>query len=75
LIIAMVAKWDYDHPVTLDGIGELPGCDYDELRRVVATFVTQLLPSAAPNPDHQSPTSGSERSATASEPTPNHPSS
>jgi len=56
VIVAMVESWSFDAPVTLDGLLDLPGPAYDELKNVTGKSVTALLPNFGPNPDPDSPT-------------------
>ena len=55
-IVALVAKWSLDTPVTLDSVLDLPAKDYDRLRTVVAPLVNQLFVDAGPDEDPASPT-------------------
>jgi hypothetical protein len=57
LIVALVAEWSHPAPVTLEGILDIPGADYDALRRAVAPMVTDLVPDfTEPDPAPGSPT-------------------
>lgn len=56
LIVALVASWSYDAPVTLDSVLDLPQQDYEALKRAVAPHVTALMPDFSTSPDPDSPT-------------------
>ncbi|MBM9504521.1 hypothetical protein [Actinacidiphila acididurans] len=55
LIVALVAGWSYGHPVTLDGVQDIPGHDLDALRKECAPLMRQLMPDFEPTPDPESP--------------------
>lgn len=55
LIPAMVAGWSYGFPVSADAALDMPGRDYDALRKAVAPFMSQLSPDFEPSADPASP--------------------
>lgn len=59
LVVAMVAGWSYDFPVSEDACQDVPGRDLDALREAVSSFLPQLLPGFEPTPDSDSPTAPS----------------
>lgn len=44
LALALISGWSFDEPLTLDGLLNLGGRTYDDIRREVAPFVSKLLP-------------------------------
>jgi hypothetical protein len=56
LILARVAAWSYDLPITLDSVLDLPAGDYYLLQEVTAKDITQMMPNFAQNSDTNSPT-------------------
>jgi len=44
LVVAMVAEWSFENPISLDGVMDLPSKTYDDLRKLVAPFVSKLIP-------------------------------
>lgn len=59
LVVALVAGWSYEFPVTADSCQDLPTRDLDALREIVAPYMAQLLPGFEPDPDPASPTAPS----------------
>jgi hypothetical protein len=55
LVVAMVAGWSYDFPVSEDACQDVPGRDLDALREAVSAYLPQLLPGFEPTPDADSP--------------------
>lgn len=55
-IVALVAEWSYDFPISVETVGDLPGDAYDELRRATAKQALALIPDFSPDPDPASPT-------------------
>lgn len=55
LILALVAAWSYEHPVSAEGLGELPGCAYDAIKAHCETLRSALMPSFKPTPEGDSP--------------------
>lgn len=56
LVIALAKAWSFEEPITLEGLGNLPGNTYDALQKIVAPMVTDLMPSFEATPDADSPT-------------------
>lgn len=56
VIVALVESWSFDLPITLDGLLDLPGAAYDELKAITGKSITALLPNFTPNADPDSPT-------------------
>lgn len=56
VIVAMVAEWSFDLPISPETVGDLPGDAYDVLRQETARGIRELLPDFSPNPDPASPT-------------------
>lgn len=63
LVVAMVAGWSYDFPVSADSVQDLPGRDLDALREECSPYMTQLMPGFDSSPDPDSPTAPSGDSA------------
>jgi hypothetical protein len=55
IVLALVAEWSFDLPITADGLLDLPGAVYDSLREQTAKFTTALLPDFSPSTDDESP--------------------
>jgi len=67
MVVALVAKWSYDRPITLDNVLDLPGADYDKLREVTsARYNGKGYVDTEPNPDPASPTAPSNGSGSVS---------
>jgi hypothetical protein len=56
VIVALVAEWSFEGPVSVEAVGDLPGDAYDVLRRETAKWVNDLIPDFSPDPDPASPT-------------------
>jgi len=56
LILARIAAWSYDLPITLDSVLELPSGDYQILQEVTAKDITEMMPNFAQDNDPSSPT-------------------
>jgi hypothetical protein len=56
LVVAVVAGWSHDFPVTYDTILDLPVRDLDALREAVTPYLSQLMPDFSPQKDKDSPT-------------------
>lgn len=65
-VVALVERWDFPEPITLEAVVERKHRDYDALRELVAPLVGQLFLDASPSPDPQSPTAPSAGSSSAS---------
>jgi hypothetical protein len=55
MVLERVMGWSFDQPVTMDGLQELPGPVYDELRELCSTNA-DAGPDFSPTPDPASPT-------------------
>jgi hypothetical protein len=55
LAVALIPSWSLEVPVSLEAVMDLPGADYNEIRRAVAPFLTQMLPDFSPSPEDGSP--------------------
>lgn len=60
LVIALTKAWSFDEPITLEGLGNLPGNAYDALQKIVAPMVADLMPSFEATPSADSPTDPSD---------------
>lgn len=56
LIVARVAAWSYDVPVTLDAVLDLPAGVYEVLQVATADRITDMMPSFSASHDPASPT-------------------
>jgi len=54
--IALIEKWSFGDVVSLEGLLDLPGKAYDEIQKIVAPMVSDLMPSFEVTPDPESPT-------------------
>jgi len=66
-IVAFTKNWTRPEPITLESVLDLPGPDYDALRRAVAPMVNDLFVRFTASKDPDSPTAPSSGSATRSE--------
>lgn len=48
-IVALVSEWSFERPITVETVGELEGDDYDEVRRILAPHVKELMPRFDPS--------------------------
>lgn len=56
-IVALVASWSLDTPITLDTVVDLPGEDYDALFDAAVQRLPALMPNfTAPDTEPESPT-------------------
>jgi len=51
LAIAMISAWSFDGAVSIEGLMDLPSKTYDDIRKVVTPFITDLMPDFGDNPD------------------------
>ena len=56
LILARVAAWSFDMPITLDSVLDLPAGDYYILQEATAKDITEMMPNFAQDHDPSSPT-------------------
>lgn len=56
LILARVAAWSFDLPITLDSVLDLPASDYYLLQEVAAKDITEMMPNFVQNTNPSSPT-------------------
>lgn len=56
VIIAAVESWNYPFDVTYDNLLDVAARDLDELRRVAAPYINELMPDFSINKDKNSPT-------------------
>jgi len=56
LILARVAAWSFDLPITLDSVLDLPAGDYYLLQEATAKDITEMMPNFAQDTDPSSPT-------------------
>lgn len=56
MIMAFVASWDRDEPLSEDALLDLPIGPYDKLRQAVMPFMDAILPDFGPTPDPETPT-------------------
>jgi hypothetical protein len=54
--IAMIEKWSFEFPVSLDGLLDLPSKTYDDVRKTVTPFVNELIPDFGVDPDPKATT-------------------
>lgn len=56
VVVALVSEWSWGYPITVEGLGELAGGTYDQLRELVSPMASELMPNFETNPDPVSPT-------------------
>jgi len=56
LILARVAAWSFDLPITLDSVLDLPAGEYYLLQEATAKDITEMMPNFAQDTDPSSPT-------------------
>jgi len=56
LILARVAAWSFELPITLDSVLDLPAGDYYLLQEATAKDITEMMPNFAQDTDPSSPT-------------------
>lgn len=56
LILARVAAWSFDLPITLYSVLDLPAGDYYLLQEATAKDITEMMPNFAQDTDPSSPT-------------------
>jgi len=44
LAVAMIESWSFNIPLSVDGMLDLPGKTYDDIREAVTPFVSDLIP-------------------------------
>lgn len=49
--VALIQEWSWDMPITVDSLLDLPSTTYDEVLKVTAPLVTDLMPSFEPDVD------------------------
>ena len=59
LIVARVASWSFDTPVSKDALLDLTDADYKILQEVSADGITDFMPNFAPSNEKDSPTNPS----------------
>lgn len=59
LAIAMIESWSFGDAVTVEVLIDLPIAIYDEVRKLVAPFVKDLMPDFSPTVEADSPTAPS----------------
>ncbi|MFI0894894.1 hypothetical protein [Streptomyces sp. NPDC020983] len=56
LVVAVTRGWSWEHPVSADGVLDLPTPALDALRQAVAPWQQAMNPNFEPTPDAGSPT-------------------
>jgi hypothetical protein len=51
IAIALIDSWSFPETVSIDSLQDLPGATYDDIRKAVAPFITELLPDFSVDPD------------------------
>jgi hypothetical protein len=51
LAIAMIKEWSFESAVSLEGLLDLPSRTYDDIRKAVTPFVSDLIPDFGVDPD------------------------
>ena len=51
LAIAMIKEWSFESAISLEGLLDLPSRTYDDIRKVVTPFVSELIPDFGVDPD------------------------
>lgn len=44
LAVAMISEWSFDTPITVDGLQDLPSRTYDDVRKTVSPYISDLIP-------------------------------
>jgi len=60
LIVARVAAWSYDLPISKDSVLDLPGDAYEILQAKAAESLTEMIPNFGQSSDQESPTQPSD---------------
>lgn len=60
--VALVKEWSWSQAVSIDGLLDLPAKDYDEILKLTAPLVTELMPSFEPDVEENDPLSPFESS-------------
>lgn len=60
--IALIKEWSWDLPISLEGLLDLPAKDYDQVLKLTAPLVTELMPKFEPDPENTDPESPTESS-------------
>ena len=60
LIVARVAAWSYDLPISVDSVLDLPGDAYEILQAKAAESMTEMIPNFGQSSDQESPTQPSD---------------
>lgn len=55
-VVAAVESWDYGFEVSYDNLLDISAQDLDELRRISAPYLNELMPDFSPSRDQDSPT-------------------
>lgn len=55
--VALIKEWSWPQAVSIDGLLDLPAKDYDEVLKLTAPLVTQLMPSFEPDVEENDPQS------------------
>ena len=56
LAVALISEWSFAEPITVEGLGNLPGKTYDSVQKIVAPLITAVMPDFEPSPEEDSPT-------------------
>ena len=65
-VLALVESWSFEHPLTMEGLLDLPGKALDALRMEVSQLVNDLFLDISPSPEKNGPFGSSNGSATSS---------
>lgn len=57
--LCLVMGWSWEHPITPEGLLELPASAYDHIVRYGQSMITRLLPNFQVDPDPKAPTENS----------------
>lgn len=59
LAICMIKEWSFEQPISAEGLLDLSGKTYDDIRKTVAPYITKLIPDFGVNPDPKAITENS----------------
>lgn len=54
--LCLITQWSFPHPLTTDGLQDLPGNVYDEIIKYVQPLTPRLMPNFGVDPSPKAPT-------------------
>jgi hypothetical protein len=52
LAIAMISSWSFEGAISIEGLMDLPSKTYDDIRKVVTPFISELMPDFGDEPEN-----------------------